>query len=75
MPAATPPPTFKLDDLALMSRAKNYFAWQARLVKPWLGQRVLEAGCVGYIASMAGRRVVYYGRTGDNHVEWFPGAT
>jgi uncharacterized protein YbcV (DUF1398 family) len=38
-------------------------------------QRVLEAGCVGYIASMAGQRVVYYGRTGDNHVEWFPGAT
>src|ERR1700722_3025197 len=45
MPAATPPSRFKLDDLALMSRAKNYFAWQARLVKPWLGQRVLEAGC------------------------------
>jgi SAM-dependent methyltransferase len=45
MRSGTPPVTFKLDDLALMSRAKNYFAWQARLVKPWLGQRVLEAGC------------------------------
>jgi len=38
-------------------------------------RRAAEAGCVGYIVSMAGRRVVYYGRTGDNHVEWFPGAT
>ena len=37
-------------------------------------ERALEAGCVGYIASMVGRRVVYYGRTGDSHVEWFPGA-
>ena len=45
MRSGTPAVTFKLDDLALMSRAKNYFAWQARLVKPWLGQRVLEAGC------------------------------
>jgi len=37
-------------------------------------ERVMRAGCVGYIASMAGRRVVYYGSTGDSHVEHFPGA-
>ena len=36
--------------------------------------RAAEAGCVGYMAFMAGRRVVYYGRTGDSHVEWFPDA-
>ncbi len=36
--------------------------------------RAMEAGCVAYIVSIAGRRVVYYGRTGDSHVEWFPGA-
>lgn len=28
-----------------MARARNYFAWQARLVGPELGQRVLEVGC------------------------------
>jgi SAM-dependent methyltransferase len=28
-----------------MAQAKNYFAWQARLVLPELGQRVLEVGC------------------------------
>jgi uncharacterized protein YbcV (DUF1398 family) len=33
-----------------------------------------QAGCVGYVVSMLGQRVVYYGRTGDSHVEWFPGA-
>lgn len=35
----------------------------------------LEAGCVGYIVSLAGRRVVYYGRTADMHVEHFPAAS
>ena len=37
-------------------------------------RQVMEAGCVGYLVSIAGRRVVYYGRTGDTHVEYFPGA-
>ncbi|HEX4303407.1 MAG TPA: DUF1398 family protein [Rhizomicrobium sp.] len=32
------------------------------------------SGCVGYDVFIAGKRVVYYGRTGDSHVEWFPGA-
>ena len=36
--------------------------------------RIAEAGCVGYHVSLAGQRAVYYGRTGDCHVEWFPGA-
>jgi SAM-dependent methyltransferase len=34
-----------LEDQALMARARNYFAWQARLVKPELGRRVVEVGC------------------------------
>ncbi len=37
-------------------------------------ERIAAAGCVAYIVSIAGRRAVYYGRTGDFHVEWFPGA-
>jgi uncharacterized protein YbcV (DUF1398 family) len=36
--------------------------------------RIAAAGCVGYHVSLAGQRAVYYGRTGDCHVEWFPGA-
>ena len=35
---------------------------------------VSAAGCVGYHVSIAGKRAVYYGRTGDSHIEWFPGA-
>jgi uncharacterized protein YbcV (DUF1398 family) len=37
-------------------------------------ERIAQAGCVGYHVSLVGRRAVYYGRTGDCHVEWFPGA-
>lgn len=30
------------------------------------------AGCAGYIVSFPGRRVVYFGRTAETHVERFP---
>jgi uncharacterized protein YbcV (DUF1398 family) len=36
--------------------------------------RAMKAGCVGYHVTFAGKRVIYYGRTGDAHTEWFPGA-
>ena len=34
--------------------------------------RIREAGCVFYIVSLAGRRAVYFGRTGEQYVEHFP---
>lgn len=37
-------------------------------------ERIAAAGCAGYHVSLAGRRAVYYGRTGECHVEMFPGA-
>ena len=37
-------------------------------------ERIAQAGCVGYIVSLAGRRAVYYGRSGENYVEPFPSA-
>ena len=37
-------------------------------------RRITQAGCVGYHVFIAGKRVVYYGRTGEQHVEYFPGA-
>jgi len=33
---------------------------------------VMAAGCAGYLVSLPGRRVVYYGRTGEACVEHFP---
>jgi uncharacterized protein YbcV (DUF1398 family) len=36
-------------------------------------RRVAAAGCAGYFVSLSGRRALYYGRTGETHVELFPG--
>lgn len=37
-------------------------------------RQIMEAGCVGYLVSMQGRRAVYYGRGGETYVEPFPGS-
>jgi uncharacterized protein YbcV (DUF1398 family) len=34
--------------------------------------KVKAAGCAGYMVSFLGRRVVYFGRTAQTHVEHFP---
>jgi uncharacterized protein YbcV (DUF1398 family) len=34
--------------------------------------KVKAAGCAGYLVSFLGRRVVYFGRSGETHVEHFP---
>jgi uncharacterized protein YbcV (DUF1398 family) len=31
--------------------------------------KVAGAGCAGYVVSLLGRRVLYYGRTGETHTE------
>lgn len=36
---------YALEDQAKMATAKNYFAWQSRLVTPELGQTIVEVGC------------------------------
>jgi uncharacterized protein YbcV (DUF1398 family) len=36
--------------------------------------KVAKAGCAGYVVSLLGKRVLYYGRTGETHTEYFPGA-
>ena len=35
-------------------------------------RRVKALGCAGYIVSFPGRRVLYFGRTAETHVEQFP---
>lgn len=37
-------------------------------------KRAMNAGVQGYIAFLRGKRVTYWGRGGDQHIEWFPGA-
>lgn len=35
-------------------------------------EKTKAAGCAGYLVSFPGRRVVYFGRTAEIHVERFP---
>ena len=35
-------------------------------------RKVKAAGCAGYLVSFSGRRVLYFGRTAETHVEHFP---
>ena len=37
-------------------------------------RRAMGAGVQGYFAFLRGKRVTYFGRQGDQHIEWFPGA-
>ena len=37
-------------------------------------EHVAKAGCAGYLVSFPGRRVLYVGRTGETHTEYFPQA-
>jgi uncharacterized protein YbcV (DUF1398 family) len=37
-------------------------------------RRTMQAGGQGYFAFLRGKRVTYFGRQGDQHTEWFPGA-
>ena len=37
-------------------------------------RRAMEAGTQGYFAFLRGKRVTYFGRQGEQHTEWFPGA-
>ena len=35
-------------------------------------KKVRAAGCAGYIVSFLGKRVLYFSRTAETHVEHFP---
>ncbi|MBA5869039.1 MAG: DUF1398 domain-containing protein [Nitrospira sp. CR2.1] len=37
-------------------------------------ERAVKAGVQGYFAFLRGKRVTYFGRQGEQHTEWFPGA-
>ncbi len=65
---ATAAAAFTADGVAAAVRAIQ----QQKIQYREFCERIAQAGCVGYIVSMAGRRAVYYGRTGDSYVEPFP---
>lgn len=49
-------------------------AQRGEIVYPQFFRQTVAAGCVGYFVQITGKRVQYFGREGDIHTEWFPGA-
>lgn len=41
---------------------------------PQFTRQAVAAGCVGYFVQISGKCVQYFGRDGEVHTEWFPGA-
>lgn len=47
---------------------------RGEIVYPEFVRRTMASGCVGYFVQIQGRRALYFGRTGDLHLEPFPTA-
>jgi uncharacterized protein YbcV (DUF1398 family) len=68
--SAAPAERFSADGVQAAVRASQ----QQKIKYRGFCERIAEAGCVGYMVSIPGKRAVYYGRTGETYVEMFPGA-
>lgn len=47
---------------------------RGEIMYPQFTRQALAAGCVGYFVQITGKCVQYFGRNGEVHTEWFPGA-
>lgn len=45
---------------------------QSKINYPTFLQRIMEAGCCHYEVFLTGKKVIYFGRDGSNHIEFFP---
>lgn len=45
-----------------------------RIKYPEFVELSMKAGCVGYVVWIQGKNVTYFGRRGEIHTEYFPGA-
>lgn len=69
--AEPPAKDFSADGVQAAVRASQ----QQKIKYRGFCDRIAQAGCVGYMVSIPGKRAVYYGRTGETYVEMFPGAS
>ncbi len=59
---------------AKMVEAAVRQAQQGEIMYPQFTRQALAAGCIGYFVQITGKCVQYFGRNGEIHTEWFPGA-
>lgn len=70
---ATSPVTGRFDAAAVKSAIREAQAQLPGYTYKGFCDKVTKAGCAGYVVSLLGKRVLYYGRTGETHTEYFPG--
>ncbi len=72
VPLSTPdlPIATAFDPLALEAAIRG--SQRGEVEYPEFLQRSMTAGCVSYQVWIAGRKVTYFGRRGEEHVEPFP---
>jgi uncharacterized protein YbcV (DUF1398 family) len=59
-------------DVAALKAAILDSQQQGKKFRAFCG-RAMQAGVQGYMAYLRGKRVTYFGRQGDQHIEWFSG--
>ena len=69
-PDGIAPQSFSADEVQAAVRAIQ----QGKIDYAEFCRRIVAAGCVSYIVSIAGKRAIYSGRTGDCYIEHFPKA-
>ena len=73
MPGTPAPVAERFDAAAIKQAIREAHALVPGYSYKGFCAKVAEAGCAGYLVSLTGRRVLYYGRTGETHTEYFPG--
>lgn len=74
--------SLNVEDLPTVAKEFNGEALRAAIrdsqlhAQPYrdFSQRAVNAGVQSYFTFLRGQRVVYIGRQGEQHTEWFPGA-
>ena len=69
-PAEVIPAEFAADGVESAIRSIQ----RGEIVYPEFVRRTMVSGCVGYFVQIKGRRALYFGRSGDMHLEPFPTA-
>jgi uncharacterized protein YbcV (DUF1398 family) len=75
VPMAHDPPSIARAFSAAQVEAAVRQAQRGEIMYPQFTRQALAAGCVGYFVQITGKCVQYFGRNGEVHTEWFPGAT
>ncbi len=70
VPQPTLGQTFSAEEVQTCVRG----AQRGEVQYPEFVRRTKLAGCPGYVVHLTGKRVLYQGRHGEIHTEWFPGS-